>query len=236
MAPMYRAKLAGTCRIATGVRENSLAQDDSTTASCCLHPRDALIRPWHRMYHAESLHLRHLVHVTTVVRPSGRRILPCDVRWSTRTKCAPAPNRWSQFAMGRAAGFAWCRPTTSWWAPFVQCHTVAQATKFSRGAAASDCPPGPRPGGAQRGSRKRDCRRPLREPASKGQPLAAALRERQWQTSVQSRPLFGSQAEPWHRGKHVIRSRRRSLYHALRFQAGVDPRGALNAERLSIRA
>ena len=37
MAPLYRAKLrgppqsAGTCRIATGVRENSLAQDDSAT-------------------------------------------------------------------------------------------------------------------------------------------------------------------------------------------------------------
>ena len=42
---------------------------------------------------------------------------------------------------------------------FAQCHTVAQATKFSRGAGASDCPPGPRPGGPQRGSRKRDCRR-----------------------------------------------------------------------------
>ena len=110
------------------------------------------------------------VYVTGVVRPSGRRILPCDVRWSTRTKCASAPNRRSQSAMGRAAGFAWCRPTPSWWTPFAQCHTVAQATKFSRGAAASDCPPGPRSGGPQRGSRKRDCRRPLREPASKGQP------------------------------------------------------------------
>ena len=108
--------------------------------------------------------------ITRVVRPSGQRIMPWDVRWSTRTKCAPAPNRWSQSAMGRAAGFAWCRPTPSWWTPFAQCHTVAQATKFSRGAAASDCPPGPRPGGRQRGSRKRDCRRPLREPASKGQP------------------------------------------------------------------
>ena len=109
-------------------------------------------------------------YVTMVVRPSGQRILPCDVRWSTRTKCAPAPNRWSQSAMGRATGFAWRRPTPSWWTPFAQCHTVTQATKFSRGAGASDCPPGPRPGGPQKGSRKRDCRRRLREPASNGQP------------------------------------------------------------------
>ena len=88
-----------------------------------------------------------LIYVTRVVRPSGRRILLCDVRWSTRTKCAPAPNRRSQSVMGRVAGFAWCRPTPSWWTPFAPCYTVAQATKFSRGAAASDCPPGPRPGG-----------------------------------------------------------------------------------------
>ena len=60
-------------------------------------------------------------------------------------------------------------------------------------------------------------------PQRASQPLAATRRERQWQTSVQSRPLFGPRAEVWHRGKHGIKSSRRSLYHALRFQAGVDP-------------
>ena len=34
--------------------------------------------------------------------------------------------------------------------------------------------PGPRPGGSQRGSRKRNCKRGLQEPASKGQPTIAA--------------------------------------------------------------
>ena len=53
-------------------------------------------------------------------------------------------------------------------------------------------PPGPRPGGPQRGSRRRDCRRLLRERASKGQPLVAARRERRWQTSVQSLPFWFS--------------------------------------------
>ena len=46
------------------------------------------------------------VYGTRVVRPPGRRIQPCDVRWSTRIKCAPALNRRSQSATGRAAGFA----------------------------------------------------------------------------------------------------------------------------------
>ena len=125
------------------------------------------------------------------MRPSGRRILPCDVRWSTRTKCAPARNRRSQSAMGRAAGFAWCRPTPSWWTPFAQCHTVAQATKFSRARRQATVHQDRGPvdlrgdhesviAGGRYGNR--------RQRAS--QSLAAARRERQWQTSVQTLPLF----------------------------------------------
>ena len=63
MTPMYLAKLrgpaesAGTCRIATGARENSLAQDESATAdtvSCCLHQG-----------------VRHLVHIMTLWRTTA---------------------------------------------------------------------------------------------------------------------------------------------------------------------
>ena len=135
------------------------------------------------------------------MRPSGRRILPCDVRWSTRTKCASAPDRRSQSAMGRVAGFAWCRPTPSWWTPFAQCHTVAQATKFSRGAAASDCPPGPRPGGPQRGSRKRDCRRAatgtgVKGPASRWlQPGVTVVMPIKETTVITARPSLGGNTE-----------------------------------------
>ena len=48
------AQSAGTCRIATGAPENSLAQDDSATpilSPCCLHQR-----------------VRHLIYVMTPVR------------------------------------------------------------------------------------------------------------------------------------------------------------------------
>ena len=135
-----------------------------------------------------SQFLRPATSVPSQIYPMRLRISPW--LWF-RTKCAPARNRRSQSAMGRAAGFAWCRPTPSWWTSFAQCHTVAQATKFSRARRQATVHQDRGPvdlrgdhesviAGGRYGNR--------RQRAS--QLLAAARRERQWQTSV-LRKRFG---------------------------------------------